>query len=139
MPTLRSLSKINPDPELQKKLTEECPAACIEEKIETEKSFTTVTDESHDRAWKLWQLPQGRKKEDAVFVEFFYKTLEVEVTKVDPFTFFDLLSSIGGTLGLFLGGSIFSLIEFCLVFFFFSMSMFALFLRKTFKIEISTN
>ena len=136
MPTMRSLSS-NPDPELAEQLLEKCPAACIEEKIVTEKSFTTVTDESHDRAWKLWQLPQGRKKEDAVFVEFFYKTLEVEVTKVDPFTFFDLLSSIGGTLGLFLGGSVFSLIEFCLVVFFFCLSMFALFLRKTFKIEIN--
>ena len=76
MPTLRSMSS-NHDPALEEKLLEACPAACLEEKIETEKSFTTVTDEGHDRAWKLWQLPEGRRKEDAVFVEFFYKTLDL--------------------------------------------------------------
>ena len=52
-----------------------------------------------------------------------------------PYTFFDLLSSIGGTLGLFLGGSIFSLFEFLLVAGFFSMSMLTLFLRTAFNIK----
>ena len=100
-----------------------CPTACIEETIDTDLSFNLVSEESHNRAWKLWQLPANRTKDDAVFMELFYKTLDVEVTKFDPFTFSDLLSSIGGTLGLFLGGSIFSLFEFILVFGFFLVSM----------------
>ena len=99
-------------------------------------SFTSVSEESHNRAWKLWpSLPQNRTKDDALFMELFYKTLEVEVTKVEPSTFFDLLSSIGGTLGLFLGGSIFSLFEFLLVAGFFSMSMLTLFLRTALNIK----
>ena len=100
-----------------------CPTACIEETIDTHISFNLVSEESHNRAWKLWQLPANRTKDDAVFMELFYKTLDVEVTKFDPFTFSDLLSSIGGTLGLFLGGSIFSLFEFMLILCFFLFSM----------------
>ena len=136
MPTMRTLQSRANDPEMMSQIQELCPAACVEETIETEKSFTILTDDAHERAWKLWKLPEGRSKEDAVFIELFFKTLDVEVTKIDPFTFFDLLSSIGGTLGLFLGGSIFSLIEFMLVAFFFSMSMMSLFLKKTFKVEM---
>ena len=107
-----------------------CPTACIEETIDTDLSFNLVSEESHNRAWKLWQLPANRTKDDAVFMELFYKTLDVEVTKFDPFTFSDLLSSIGGTLGLFLGGSIFSLFEFMLVLGFFLVSMLNLAVKK---------
>ena len=124
------------DVSLMKQISEECPRSCHEEFIETQMSFTSVSEESHNRAWKLWpSLPQNRTKDDALFMELFYKTLEVEVTKVEPSTFFDLLSSIGGTLGLFLGGSIFSLFEFLLVAGFFSMSMLTLFLRTALNIK----
>ena len=91
-----------------------------------------MSEESHNRAWKLWQLPANRTKDDAVFMELFYKTLDVEVTKFDPFTLMDLLSSIGGSLGLFLGGSIFSLFEFMLVFGFFCVSL----LNLAFKFNV---
>ena len=134
MPLLRDFTKI--DVSLMKQISEECPRSCHEEFIETQMSFTSVSEESHNRAWKLWpSLPQNRTKDDALFMELFYKTLEVEVTKVEPSTFFDLLSSIGGTLGLFLGGSIFSLFEFLLVAGFFSMSMLTLFLRTALNIK----
>ena len=134
MPTMR-LATLNPDPEMIKNVSLSCPKACLEESIETETSFTITNQESHERAWKLWQMPEGRTKEDAVFMELFYKTLDVEVTRVSPQTFFDLLSSIGGTLGLFLGGSIFSLIEFLLVTFFFSLSMLGLFMKTALRIQ----
>ena len=101
----------------------DCPLACVEEDIATDISFTLVSEESHNRAWKLWQLPANRTKEDAVFMELFYKSLDTEVTRFDPVTVMDLLSSIGGSLGLFLGGSIFSLFEFTLVLGFFLTSM----------------
>jgi len=134
MPLLRDFTKI--DVSLMKQISEECPRSCHEEFIDTQMSFTSVSEESHNRAWKLWpSLPQNRTKDDALFMELFYKTLEVEVTKVEPSTFFDLLSSIGGTLGLFLGGSIFSLFEFLLVAGFFSMSMLTLFLRTALNIK----
>ena len=57
---------------------------------------------------------------------FFYPELDQTnvVRDTEDDTHFDVL---------FLGGSVFSLIEFCLIVFFFCMSMFALFLRKTFK------
>ena len=101
----------------------DCPLACVEEDIATDISFTLVSEESHNRAWKLWQLPANRTKEDAVFMELFYKSLDTEVTRFDPVTVMDLLSSIGGSLGLFLGGSIFSLFEFTLILGFFLTSM----------------
>ena len=56
-------------------------------------------------------------------MELFYKSLDTEVTRFDPVTVMDLLSSIGGSLGLFLGGSIFSLFEFTLILGFFLTSM----------------
>ena len=114
MPLLRDFTKI--DVSLMKQISEECPRSCHEEFIDTQMSFTSVSEESHNRAWKLWpSLPQNRTKDDD--------------------TFFDLLSSIGGTLGLFLGGSIFSLFEFLLVAGFFSMSMLTLFLRTALNIK----
>ena len=134
MPSMRRSSSES-DAEMSEQIRSSCPTACLEESIDTEMSFTITSEDSHQRAWKLWQLPEGRSKEDAVFMELFYKTLDVEVTRVSPLTFLDLLSSVGGTLGLFLGGSIFSLIEFLLVTFFVSLSMLGLFLRTTFKIQ----
>ena len=129
MPVLRDFTKIGPS--LLKEITEACPRSCKEEFIDTQMSFTSVSEESHNRAWKLWpSLPQNRTKDDALFMELFFKTLEVEVTKVEPSTFFDLLSSIGGTLGLFLGGSIFSLFEFMLILCFFLFSMLNLVVKK---------
>ena len=62
-----------------------------------------------------------------------YFTVASQVTKYDPFTIYDLLSSIGGTLGLFLGGSIFSIFESMLIFVFFSISMSTLVIRTAFQ------
>ena len=133
MPMFRDTSNL--DPELVMKMQEDCPLACEEEYIDADMSFTLVSEESHQRAWKLWSdLPANRTKEDAVFMELYFKTLNVDVTKFEPYTIYDLLSSIGGTLGLFLGGSIFSLFEFILVTSFFSMSMFTLFVKNAFRV-----
>ena len=57
----------------------------------------------------------------------------LQVTKYDPLTIYDLLSSIGGTLGLFLGGSIFSIFESMLIFIFFGISMSSLAVRTAFQ------
>merc|ERR1711953_46493 len=132
MPILRRTS-LNPDPVWESHLEDECPLQCVEEFIDTEMSFSLVSDDSHDRAWKLWPLPQGRTKEEAVWMELFFKTLTVQVTKYEPFTIYDLLSSIGGTLGLFLGGSIFSIFESLLIFVFFGISMMGLAVRTAFQ------
>ena len=54
---------------------------------------------------------EKRTKEDCVWVELYYKSLTTEVTKFKPMGILDILSNIGGTIGLFLGGSLFSIIE----------------------------
>ena len=94
MPLMRGLSKM--DPAIVKEVDEKCPEACEEEFIDTDMSFTIVSEESHRRAWELWQMPPNHTKEDALFMELYFKTLNTEVTKFDPFTVYDLLSSIGG-------------------------------------------
>ena len=102
MPMMRTISLDHP----------ECPRACLAEHVETEKSFTLLSDESFSMAWKLWKLPgEKRTKEDCVWVELYYKSLTTEVTKFKPMGILDILSNIGGTIGLFLGGSLFSIIE----------------------------
>ena len=79
MPILRRTT-VNPDPEWESHLETECPEQCLEEFIDTDMSFTLVSDQSHERAWKLWQLPDGRTKEDAVWMELFFKTLNTHVS-----------------------------------------------------------
>ena len=79
MPILRRTT-VNPDPEWESHLETECPEQCLEEFIDTDMSFTLVSDKSHDQAWKLWQLPQGRTKEEAVWMELFFKTLNTHVS-----------------------------------------------------------
>ena len=102
MPMMRSISLNHP----------QCPVACLVEQVETENSFTLLSDESFNMAWKLWKLPgENRTKEDCVWVELYYKTLTTKVTKFNPMGILDILSNIGGTIGLFLGGSLFSIIE----------------------------
>ena len=81
MPILRS-STVNPDAEWEAHLEEECPQQCLEEYIDTDMSFNLVSDQSHERAWKLWQLPEGRTKEDAVWMELFFKTLNTHVSQL---------------------------------------------------------
>ena len=134
-------------------MAEACPLACKKETIDTDISFTLMSEESARRAFKMWGMPANRTKDDVVFMELFFKTLDTEVcsylkqkewgdffcfiqvTKFDPFTIMDLLSSIGGTLGLFLGGSIFSLFEFMLIAIFFCISMSVFMLRTALKIN----
>ena len=81
MPILRR-STVNPDAEWEAHLEEECPQQCLEEYIDTDMSFNLVSDHSHERAWKLWQLPEGRTKEDAVWMELFFKTLNTHVSQL---------------------------------------------------------
>ena len=121
MPMLRAMSK---------KL-KECPLACLEEHIDTDISFTLFSDKTFSTAWKLWKLPANRTKEDSVWMEIYYKTLTTQVTRFKPTDILDILSTIGGTIGLFLGGSLFSIIEtlviIALLFVSFSKSLFLLF------------
>ena len=132
-------------------MLEACPQACVRETVEADISFTLMSDESAARAFKMWGMTRERTKDDVVFMELFFKTLETEVschlerglqvifriqvTKFDPFTVMDLLSSIGGTLGLFLGGSIFSLFEFVLIATFACISMSVFLMRTALRIN----
>ena len=115
---------------MSKKL-KECPLACLEEHIDTDISFTLFSDKTFSTAWKLWKLPANRTKEDSVWMEIYYKTLTTQVTRFKPTDILDILSTIGGTIGLFLGGSLFSIIEtlviIALLFVSFSKSLFLLF------------
>ena len=89
----------------------DCPLACLEEHIHTDISFTLFSDQTFNTAWKLWNLPANRTKEDSVWLEIYYKSLTTQVTQFKPVHLLDILSTIGGTIGLFLGGSLFSIIE----------------------------
>ena len=89
----------------------DCPLACVEEHIHTDISFTLFSDQTFNTAWKLWNLPANRTKEDSVWMEIYYASLTTQVTKFKPVHLLDILSTIGGTIGLFLGGSLFSIIE----------------------------
>ena len=91
--------------------TPKCPLACLEEHVETHQSFTLLSDDSVKRVGNLWQLPANMTKEDCVWLELYYKTLTTQVTTFKPMGILDLISNIGGTLGLFVGGSLFSIIE----------------------------
>ena len=102
MPLMRSVSMETP----------RCPPACVVEQVETDLSFNLLSDESFNMAWNLWKLPGGnRSKEDCVWLELYYKSLTTQVTTFKPMGILDILSNIGGTIGLFLGGSLFSIIE----------------------------
>ena len=89
----------------------DCPLVCLEEHIHTDISFTLFSEQTFNTAWKLWNLPGNRTKEDSVWMEIYYKSLTTQVTKFKPVHLLDILSTIGGTIGLFLGGSLFSIIE----------------------------
>ena len=89
----------------------DCPLACLEEHILTDISSTLFSDQTFNTAWKLWDLPANRTKEDSVWLEIYYKSLTTQVTQFKPVHLLDILSTIGGTIGLFLGGSLFSIIE----------------------------
>ena len=91
--------------------TPKCPMACVEEHVETHQSFTLLSDNSVKRVGNLWKLPGNMSKEDCVGLELYYKTLTTQVTTFKPLAILDLISYIGGTLGLFVGGSLFSIIE----------------------------
>ena len=101
MPMMREMSQRFPD----------CPLACLEEQIHTDISFTLFSDQTFNTAWTMWNLPANRTKEDSVWMEIYYSSLTTQVTKFQPAHILDILSTIGGTIGLFLGGSLFSIIE----------------------------
>ena len=60
-------------------MTEACPLACKKETIDTDISFTLMSEESARRAFRMWGMPANRTKDDVVFMELFFKTLDTEV------------------------------------------------------------
>ena len=117
----------------------DCPLACLEEHIDTDISFTLFSDHAFNTAWKLWNLPGNRTKEDSVWMEIYFKSLTTQVTRLKPTEILDVLSTIGGTIGLFLGGSLFSIIEtlviICLLLVSFSKNLFLLFKSNSCQIK----
>ena len=59
-----------------------CPKACIEESIDTRHSFTILSDEVFEKAAKAWGLPIGLDKENTVWLDIYYATLQKEVSSV---------------------------------------------------------
>ena len=62
-------------------MLEACPQACIQETVEADISFTLMSEESAARAFRMWGMPEDRTKDDVVFMELFFKTLEAEVSR----------------------------------------------------------
>ena len=60
-------------------VAEACPLACKKETIDTDISFTLMSEESARRAFRMWRMPANRTKDDVVFMELFFKTLDTEV------------------------------------------------------------
>ena len=116
-----------------------CPVACIEEKIEMMNSFTIQSDETFEKTRKAWNMPEYLDKEDSVVMDIYFTSLTsdvglpqlgvillimmLQVTVLEPQTMTDLLSSVGGSLGIYLGGSIFSLIEILIIASLFTLSI----------------
>lgn len=61
-------------------MAEACPQACVSESVEADISFTLMSEETAARAFKMWGMPEDRTKDDVVFMELFFKTLETEVS-----------------------------------------------------------
>ena len=110
---------------------DECLPACIDETVELTNSFTLFSEDLFKQAVATWHLPDGLLKEDVVWLEIFYgsrftrvrgqksevisECRSYQVNVLEPQTLSDLLSNIGGSLGLYLGGSIFSILEFLFI------------------------
>ena len=56
-----------------------CPAACIEENIETSISFTIQSDKLFEKTLKTWNLPAGLTKEDSVTMDLYFTSLMTDV------------------------------------------------------------
>jgi hypothetical protein len=56
-----------------------CPAACIEENIETSISFTIQSDKMFEKTLKTWKLPTGLTKEDSVTMDLYFTSLMTDV------------------------------------------------------------
>ena len=66
-------------PEDAAQMLEVCPQACVMETVEADISFTLMSEETAARAFRMWGMPEDRTKDDVVFMELFFKTLETEV------------------------------------------------------------
>ena len=76
---VRDQSSSSSSPEDEEQMLEACPQACIQETVEADISFTLMSEESAARALRMWGMPEDRTKDDVVFMELFFKTLEAEV------------------------------------------------------------
>ena len=98
-----------------------CPIACkkIEYKMTNLGNFKFPSTTSFDNYWN-WFYPNTSSswgpyilKENILDVQIYYKTLEVtEVTQTPTLTWFQVLSDLGGALGLCLGASVVTAFEF---------------------------
>ena len=80
MPTIREMAAAETAQEAA------CPAACEEDEIETELSFTLLSEANFQAAWRLWPVPQNRTKFDATFLELYFTSMTTQVNTVEYFT-----------------------------------------------------
>ena len=76
MPTIREMAAAETAQEAA------CPAACEEDEIETELSFTLLSEANFKAAWRLWPVPENRTKFDATFMELYFTSLTAQVNTV---------------------------------------------------------
>ena len=100
-----------------------CRPACLEETLSTSVSSSPIPDSIWPSAILAWGISKDVKKADMTVVEIYYTTLTVHTTTIRPQGLTSLLSNIGGSLGLYLGGSLFSIIELILITLLFTISM----------------
>ena len=77
MPTMRNMTQMPPEDD-----GDPCPQACFEDEIETEISFTLLSDENFQKAWNIWPVPPNRTKYDAVFMDLYFTSFNTVVKLV---------------------------------------------------------
>ena len=103
--------------------TSSCRPACLEETLSTSVSSSPIQDSIWPNAIEAWGISKDVKKDDMTVVEIYYTTLTVPTTTIRPLGVINLLSTIGGSLGLYLGGSLFSIVELFFIILLFTVSI----------------